>query len=168
MTSKLIIIGGLPGTGKTTIANALSGIIGVPAFSKDVLEAAIVRTDIASTQELKSVGYELLASLAINELSHGRSVILDCIASSDRVRKFWSDLLDENTKYIECICSNNELHKQRLKSRVRKIKGWYEITWDDVLNIQKTYQPFSEDRLILDSVDKKRENLNKAVHYIQN
>jgi len=135
MDSRVIIVGGIPGTGKTTIAEALSSELGVTLLSKDILEAAIVRTGIATRDTLKGVGYELLSAMAINELSLGRSVILDCVAPLSRVNEFWADLLSEEIRYIECICSNNQLHESRISSRVRSISGWYELTWNDISNI---------------------------------
>lgn len=166
MESSIIIIGGIPGTGKTTIANALSKKIDAPVFTKDLLEAAIVRSGIVSTGELKGVGYELLAVLAKNELNLGRSAILDCIASSNSIKRFWSGLTNQRVKYIECVCSNRELHKTRIESRVRGIPGWYEITWNDILKIEGSYHPCSETRLILDAKDKLESNINRALEHV--
>ena len=115
MEAQIIIIGGLPGTGKIAVANSLSMSINVPVFTKDILEAAVVRRGLASSKNLKGVGYELMAVLALNELKQGRSSILDCIASTERVKKFWGSLIHENTSYIECVCSDDNLHRERLK-----------------------------------------------------
>jgi adenylate kinase family enzyme len=40
----IIVIGGIPGTGKSTLANGLSMNLNIPVFSKDELEATIART----------------------------------------------------------------------------------------------------------------------------
>ncbi len=120
MNTRTIIVGGLPGTGKTTIANSFSKSIGVLVFTKDVLEAAAVRRGLAQPNDLKGLGYELLAVLALNELKHERSSILDCITSTEHVEKFWSPLICERTKYIECVCSDVKIHQEHLKVRKRK------------------------------------------------
>lgn len=167
MDSNIIIIGGIPCTGKTTVANALSKKINASVFTKDILEAAIVRSGIVSTKELQGVGYELLAVLAQNEIDFGRSVILDCISSSRSIKHYWGGIVTEKTRYIECVCSNKELHKTRIESRVRGIPGWYEITWKDILKIQKTYQPSSENRLILDAIDDLDSNIERAFEHVR-
>jgi predicted kinase len=167
MAPRIIIIGGIPGTGKTTLAELLSNELGVSLFNKDKLEAAIIRRGLAKKNTLNGVGYELLAELAEGEINQGRSVILDCIASATRVQEFWSNITSQDIKYIECICSSISLHKERIENRELNIQGWYEITWSDIQSIKETYQPFSENRLILDSVESLSMNLKKAIDYVR-
>lgn len=167
MEARIIIIGGLPGTGKTTIANNLANAMGSVTYTKDLLEAAVVRSGLANANELKGVGYELLKTLALNCFNSGNSPILDCIAPAQRVSLYWEDLLELPIKYLECTCSNESLHQQRLESRERGIEGWYELTWQDVLGIKQQYKPFQKSRLILDSVDSLDENTIKALDYVR-
>ena len=167
MKPKVIIIGGLPGTGKTSLATGLSQALGIPVHSKDLLEAAVVRRGLARADSLNGVGYELLAVLANRALDQGQSCILDCIASSERVTDFWKSLVENSIRYIECICSDSSVHQTRIDNRERGIPGWYELSWTDVTNIQSTYTPWSEDRLVLDAMDDLNENLSKAIQYVQ-
>ena len=166
MIPSIIIIGGIPCTGKTTLAELLANEFKIPLFSKDKLEAAILRRGLAEKHSLNGVGYELLAELAESEVNQGRSVILDCVASSSRVKEFWSTMISQDIKYIECICSITAIHKKRVTGRKRNILGWYEITWKDIQNIKETYKPFSKNRLILDSVENLNTNLEKALKYV--
>jgi len=103
--------------------------------------------------------------MVINELRLGRSVLVDCVALLARVNDFWSDLLSEEIRYIECICSNNQLHESRISSRVRCIPGWYELTRNDISNIKGQYQPFSKCRLVVGASDNIDKNIAKAVEY---
>jgi adenylate kinase family enzyme len=167
MNPSIIIIGGVPGTGKTTLAELLSKEIEATCFSKDKLEAAILRRGIANKDSLNGVGYELLSEIAKTELDHNRSVILDSVASSQRVLEFWPHIITQKIYYIECICSDEELHKERVEGRSRNITGWYEITWNDILKIKKSYQPFSENRLIIDSANDLSKNVAKAINYVR-
>jgi predicted kinase len=166
MKPKIIIVGGVPGTGKTTLAELLSKEVEATCFSKDKLEAAILRRGLASKDSLNGVGYELLSEIAQTELDHNRSVILDSVASSQRVIEFWPHIIAQSIYYIECICSSEELHKERVESRSRNIAGWYEMTWNDILKIKKSYLPFSENRLVLDSVNDLSQNVEKAINYV--
>ena len=69
---QLIVFSGLPGTGKSSLADAVGRRLGIPVFSKDVLEAAIVRAGMTeqedARQQLGWAGYELLTTLATRQL----------------------------------------------------------------------------------------------------
>ncbi len=59
---RLIVMTGLPGTGKSSIAEAISKKLGVPVFAKDWLKAALRRCGFAqepgTAQRLGDAGYE--------------------------------------------------------------------------------------------------------------
>ena len=166
MNPTLIIIGGIPGTGKSTLAKALSRELKVPVFSKDELEASIVRAGLSEAKDMRGVGYEIMATLARNQIETGNSAIFDFIASSNRVINLWPDLLFESYIYIECICSDEKIHKDRIEERIRPIEGWYELCWDDVVNIKRVYRVLRTDRLVLDSINDFSDNIKLAVEYV--
>ncbi|MFT5594831.1 MAG: adenylate kinase family enzyme [Oceanicoccus sp.] len=166
MNPTMIIIGGVPGAGKSTLAKGLSKELNIPAFSKDELEAAVARRGLCKNKETQGVGFEIMAVIAKTQIENDNSAIFDFIASKSRITEQWSELLESEIKYIECICSNEEIHKERIQSRNRNIEGWYELVWEDVLTIRKYFQPLMTDRLILDSVDNLNENIAKAIKYV--
>jgi adenylate kinase family enzyme len=162
----MIVIGGVPGTGKSTLAKALSKELNIPAFSKDELEAAVSRKGLCNNKEMRGVGFEIMAVLAKNQIENNNSAIFDFIASKSRVIEQWPELLESEIKYIECICSDEETHKKRIQSRNRNIDGWYELVWEDVLPIKRGFQPLMTKRLILDSVNNLGENIQMAIEYV--
>ena len=166
MNTVMIVIGGIPGVGKSTLANALSKGLGIPVFSKDELEAAVARKGICSSKDMHGVGYEIMATLAKSQIANGNSAIFDFIASKSRVNDLWPQLLNTDIKYIECICSNEDVHKERIQSRKRNIEGWYELTWEDVLSIKRNYQPLMSERLTIDSVNNLSTNIERAIEYV--
>lgn len=166
MNPTLIIIGGVPGTGKSTLAKALSKELNIPAFSKDELEAAVARKGLCNNKETRGVGFEIMAVLAKNLFENNSGAIFDFIASKHRTEEQWPHLLNYDVKYIECICSIVEVHKERIQSRKRNIEGWYELVWEDVLNVQERFQPLFTDRLILDSVNDLSKNIAMAIEYV--
>ena len=107
-----------------------------------------------------------MAVLAKNQIENNNSAIFDFIASKSRVIEQWPELLESEIKYIECICSSEEIHRERIQTRNRNIEGWYELVWEDVLTISKYFQPLITDRLVLDSVDNLNENIAKAIEYV--
>ncbi|HET9905693.1 MAG TPA: ATP-binding protein [Anaerolineales bacterium] len=124
---KLIVFSGLPGTGKSTLAESLAKTLGIPVFAKDWLEASLLRSELTPSiaeKPLGFAGYDLLTTLAQRQLKLEQSVILDSVASTETVRKAWRALADQykaGWRVIECICTDESLHRSRLQLRERRI-----------------------------------------------
>jgi predicted kinase len=100
----------------------------------------------------------------------GQSVILDSVAASRTIRDTWLSLTEQyNADYrvIECICSNESLHRSRLKQRQRNIPGWHELEWSEVERVEQYYFLWEEERLTLDMTNSFNENFLKAKTYCE-
>jgi predicted kinase len=170
---KLIIFSGLPGTGKSTLAEAVGRDLGIPVFAKDWLEATLLRSELKSKNKEKSLGfagYELLTTLAERQLILGQSVILDSVAASSAIRSTWRKLSDQyggDHYVIECICSDESLHRVRLKERRRNIPGWHELEWSEVERVKRYYVPWEGEHLVLDLTTSFTQNFLKAKTYCE-
>ena len=170
---KLIIFSGLPGTGKSTLAESMGKDLGIPVFAKDWLEATLVRSGLQPTTEEKSLGfagYELLTLLAERQFMLEQSVILDSVAASQSIRKTWRHLAQQyhaDCRVIECICSDETLHRSRLQERKRRIPGWHELEWSEVERVKRYYSAWEGERLVLDMTQPWNENLLKAKTYCE-
>lgn len=168
---KLIVFSGLPGTGKSAIAEAVGRKLGIPVFAKDWLEGSLLNSNVISgdkKNDLGWVGYNLLTTLAERQLILGQSVILDSVASTESIRREWKGLssrYNSDWRVIECICSDITLHQERLKGRQRGIPGWHELEWSDVERVRSYYALWDEDRLVLDVICPFDENLSAALDY---
>ena len=168
---KLIIFSGLPGTGKSVLAEAVGRELGIPVFAKDWLEATLLRSSLVSAKDEKqlgSVGYDLLTVLAERQLNLSQSVILDSVASTESIRNTWRDLRKKyhaDWRVIECVCSDVAAHRGRLEKRQRNIPGWHELKWSDVEFVRSYYAPWNEERLIVDSINSVEQNFLAAVNY---
>lgn len=171
---KIIIFSGLPGTGKSTLAEAVGRQLSIPVFAKDWLEATILRSGLIASdpsnpeQLLGSVGYELLTTLAERQLMLDQSVILDSVASTRSIRETWKNLCGRyhaQWLVIECISSDESFHRAQLAKRQRKISGWHELKWSDVEKVKEYFAPWEEERLVLDMMHPFEENLSKALMY---
>ena len=170
---KLILFTGLPGTGKSTIAEAVGRKLGIPVFAKDWLEGTLLRSNVVAgdaMDRLGSAGYNLLTTLAERQLMLGQSAILDSVASTRSIRRTWMGLKQKYNaewRVIECICSDSALHLERLNGRQRGIPGWHELEWSEVERVRSYYVPWEGDRLILDMVQPVDENIFTALKYCE-
>jgi len=168
---KLIIFSGLPGTGKSLLAEAVGRELGIPVFAKDWLEAVLLRSTlipVETEKQLGSVGYELLTVLAQRQLSLDQSVILDSVASTISIRNIWRELGRKHGadwRVIECICSDMAAHRERLEKRQRGIPGWHELTWAEVEYVRSYYVPWEGERLTLDSMRSVEQNIVDTLKY---
>lgn len=169
----MIIFSGLPGTGKSTLAEIIGRQMYIPVFAKDWLEASLLKSGLELKVEDKLLGfagYELLTVLAKRQLMLGQSVILDSVASAQTIRDTWRQLAAQYGavwRVIECICSDENLHRARLRKRERHIPGWHELAWADVEKVRGYYPPWVEEHLVLDMVNSFDENVFKAKKYCE-
>lgn len=170
---QLIAFSGLPGTGKSEIAEAVGRELGIPVFAKDWLEATLLRCGLKpagpEAQTLGYASYELLTVLAERQLHVGQSAILDSVASTESIRSQWRELADRcgaQWRVIECICSEEAVHCARLSLRRRGIPGWHELTWAEVVRVKSYYAPWDEARLVLDALDPLADNVAAALRYL--
>ena len=82
----LILMSGLPGVGKSTIADALAPRLGAPVLSVDPIEAAILRCGIPASFETGVAAYEVAATLAEHQLALGLDVVGDAVNSLEVAR----------------------------------------------------------------------------------
>ena len=170
MTSqKLIVLSGLPGSGKSSLAEGLSRTLSMPIFSVDPIEAAMWRGGLAKTQT-GIAAYDVAITLADEHLRLGHSVVIDAVNPVEAPRATWRNLAAKHRadlRIIECVCADEAAHRRRIEARVRKIDGMPEITWARVLERRTEYQAWTDARLELDTSKKSTEQLlAEALDYV--
>lgn len=165
---KIIIITGLPGSGKSTLAEDIAKELSLPILSVDPIESAVIKSGIAKSFETGLAAYLVAETLASEQLAAGNSVIIDAVSGVKPARDMWHDLSSKhNTQLVIIECTlNSDLHKQRIEARIRNLHGIPEVTWTDVENRRKEYLPWEEKRLILDTANSPKDNLDEALKYI--
>jgi predicted kinase len=116
------------------------------------------------------LAYALLTMLASRQLLLRQSAILDGMAGSASLRAEWRELaLEHGAAFIaiECTCSDEALHRSRVEARSEDIPGWPDPGWDHVEEMRSRYDPWSEERLVVDSVNPYASNLRAVEEYLR-
>lgn len=166
----LVVVGGLPGTGKSTVAEHVARAMRAAHLSKDIFEAALWRSGITREAGAGWAAYEQLGTVAEAQLRLGLPVVLDSVVPNERIRSAWRDLAARTgVRFvaIECVCSDEAEHRSRLDVRRRNIPGWPEVTWDQVSEVRSRYEPWSGERLVLDSIRPMDEMLAAVEAYLR-
>lgn len=158
----LVVVGGLPGTGKSIIAEHAARFLGAALLSKDIFEAALWRNGITREANAGWASYDQLGAVAELQLRIGRPAVIDSVATNERIRSAWRDIAGRHSAHfiaVECVCSDEGLHRSRLAERDRGILGWPEVTWEQVAEIRTRYEPWQTEHLVLDAIRPLDENL---------
>ncbi len=112
--------------------------------------------------------FGLLKTLVTRQLMLGQSAVVDDLVSSSEF-VLWSEIADQFSArlfLIECICSDEAIHRSRIEGRVRGIPGWHEVGWDHVERMRAEFSPLTADRLIVDAIAPVEDNLRRVLDYI--
>jgi predicted kinase len=163
----LIIIGGLPGAGKTTIARELAQKIAATHIRIDSIEHAIRDSGLLS-EPINDAGYRVGYAVAEDNQRVGRTVIADSVNPLAITRDAWLAVANRaqvSAIEIEITCSDATQHRRRVEKRVNDIAGLRLPTWQEV--VSRDYEPWNRDRLAIDtagqSIDENLRLLQRAL-----
>jgi len=150
-TPTLIVFGGLPGTGKTTLARALARDLGATYLRIDEIEQAI-RDSGLNSEEVGVSGYRVGYALAESNLRLGAAVVADSVNPLRITRLSWRSVAEKASARIveiEIICSDIVEHRRRVDSRHGDISGLLLPTWQQIT--ERSYEEWDSDRIVIDT-----------------
>ena len=151
----LVIFGGLPGVGKTTIAQELGRQIGAMHVRIDSIEQAIRDCTPVVPPPLDEAGYRVGYAIARDNLRIGRTVVADSVNPLLITRDAWLRVgQDAQVRIIEIeiICSDSLEHRSRVERRQEDIPGLRLPTWEEV--ISREYHPWNREHIVIDTANR--------------
>lgn len=145
----LYIFGGLPGTGKSTLAAALARRCHAFYIRIDTIEQAMRN---AGIEVDGPAGYMVGYGLALDNLRHGMNVVADSVNPLSITRKSWRDVAAQagvSFVEIEIICSDQQEHRARIERRKSDIPGLRLPEWKDVVSRQ--YDVWETEHIVVDT-----------------
>ncbi|KUN83509.1 AAA family ATPase [Streptomyces griseoruber] len=147
----LLVIGGLPGTGKTTLARLLAARLGAVHLRVDTIEQAIVRSGLAR-HPVGPAGYVVGYALAQEHLRQGLTVIAESVNPPAVTRDAWRDAAvraEVPATEVELVCSDPGEHRHRVTSRSVDIPDLPLPRWQQV--VDQDYEPWDREHIVLDT-----------------
>ncbi len=165
----LVMMSGLPGSGKSHLARALAIELRAVIVSVDPIEDAMLQSGLPMSFETGVAAYQVGAVVASAQLHNGFTVIADAVNYLEVGRDIWRTVAAESgvaLRAIEVICSDSELHRTRLEGRRRGLRAYPEASWPDVLRRASEVDGWTTPRLVLDSAGEPGAMLEEARRYL--
>lgn len=169
--TRLVVFSGVPGVGKSTLADAVGARLGVPVFSGDWLLGALTPFGGRHLDHMMDIGAELLTTLATRQLMLGQSAILDFPVEDVATRARWHSLAERagaRFDAIRCVCRDPAVHRARVEGRVRGIPGWHDAgDWANVTQRTAAFPPWESPVLTVDTAQPRDTIVDAVLHYLE-
>jgi predicted kinase len=175
----LIILSGLPGCGKTTLARLLVQELQFPILTVDDVVDAIPAHLTRYAERFWEDMVHILLHLVDSQLAWGHSVIVDSVfmgVDENQTQHTWSDRRRTyviaqqrrvNFRPIYCLISDETVWRERLAQRARQFPDTSVATWTQVDLQRRFFQPWLPGQaLFLDGLNSVDDNFAAAMAFI--
>ena len=154
----LIVVGGLPATGKSTLSRTLARELGASYVRVDTIEQALVASGLAE-HPVGVAGYAVGYAVAEENLRVGRHVVAESVNPLAVTREAWRQVATRtgtDVLEVEVVCSDAAEHRRRAEARRSDVPGLVLPTWQQIE--AREYEPWSREHLMVDTAGRSAED----------
>lgn len=166
MTARLVAVSGLPGVGKTSVAEIIAARTRSVHLSIDAVEESILACELPSGWQVGVAAYEAVRAMAEQNLRLGHDVIVDAVNDSEEARQIWrtaASRTDARIEFVYLMISDAREHERRLSGRDRGLVFVGEPTWTEVERRRADYAAWSDEVLEFDTAARTADEIADAV-----
>jgi predicted kinase len=163
----LVIFSGLPGTGKSTLANRLARELRWPCLSIDAVAGAVPPDADYHFWDEKVL---ILLTIAEAQLELGVSVIADSVfMGADRLHaQAIAQKYGALFRPVYCFLSDESLWEKRVTERFDALQNPSVATWAQIQHQRQWFAPWQEKTaLFLDSVNPEAQNYAQVLEFVK-
>jgi predicted kinase len=150
----LVVVSGLPGVGKTTVARGVAGRLRAVHLSVDAVEDGLLEAGLEPGRTTGVAAYEAVAAAARQNLVLGTTVGVDAVNDSDGARATWRRAAagaGVEVRFFVLLPPSKAEHQRRLRVRDRGHRHVQEPSWLDVVDRARDYEPSGDAAVALDA-----------------
>ena len=151
---RLIVLAGLPASGKSTIARELADRLGAVWLRIDSMDQAIWASGTAPA-DLQDWTYRAAQAVAADNLALGHDVIADAVNGWEGAREGWERAADRagaTAMWLNILCSDASEHRRRVETRAGDIPGLLLPSWEAVSGLE--HVAWTGDHVSIDTAGK--------------
>lgn len=134
----LVVLAGLPGTGKTTIGRLLARRLRAAYLRTDVIAGPMLLEGLTEdSAEAGRVAYGIAREVATENLRAGVPVVVDGVHATHERRALWRGVSEATqTRLVQFEMTLADDVEHRLRVEHRQARGYVGPTWEQILNLR--------------------------------
>jgi predicted kinase len=165
MSGVLIVLSGLPATGKSVVAEGVARELGAVLLSVDPIDSALAEAGVRETGLPGLAAYGVAGAVAAANLALGLWVVVDAVNAVGEAKTFWIELARREgvpLLAVETSLPDEAVHRGRLHERIRDL-SIPEPTWEAVTLRRNEWVAWPFAPLVVDTLEAPEANIAKVV-----